>query len=326
MGTDDHEDQGPTAVRHDPLGEALHLLRLSGTFYCSPELTAPWGLEVPEMPGQMMLIVMTEGSCHLELAGNDPLMLRPGQLVLLPSGKAVALRSGPDADLQPLFDIPAIRHTPYYETMVHGGGGATTRMTGGVLRVDHLVARRLIGILPEILVLDAQDAAPNSWLEGTLALLREEARFPRPGGETILTRLTDVLVVQVIRAWLDAEDAAETGWLAALRDPRLGRALAAVHAAPGDPWSVARLAREAGMSRSAFSAHFGRLLGETPMTYVQWWRIQCASEALQETRRPIAEIALDFGYESEAAFGRSFKRVTGATPGQLRRSARIGKP
>ncbi|WP_269582521.1 AraC family transcriptional regulator [Roseibium sp. Sym1] len=306
-------------VSLDPLGEILHLLQLTGTFYCVPELSAPWGIAVPDLDRQLVLIAVTEGGCRVDLGNAEELVLSAGQLLLLPHGRPVDLRDAPGSALTPLFDIPAIRHSPHFETMVHGGGGAVTRMTCGVLRVDHAAADRLVSLLPNAILLDSFKPRAGDWVNQTLTYLAEEAREPRPGGETVLTRLTDILVVQAIRAWLDSTGDQATGWLAAMRDPKIGRALQAFHQAPRFGWSVGGLATVAGMSRSAFAARFKHLTGEGVMQYAGRWRMRLAQTELQRTSRPIAEIAAQAGYESEAAFSRAFKKVTGRTPGSMRK-------
>jgi len=312
-------DQSSPSLDFAPLGDVLHLLRLTGTFYCNPELSAPWAIDVPDMGGQMVLLVVTEGSCLLQTEHCETISLTAGQLVLLPHGKPVVMSSDAEAVATPLFDIPAIRHSSSYETMIFGGGGAITRMTCGVLKLDHAAAERLQQLLPPVIRLDtfAQHAGP--WIYSTLKYLAEEACNPQPGGETVLTRLTDILVVQAIRAWLQSNEALETGWLAALRDPKIGRALQAFHRAPQEGWTIARLAERAGMSRSAFAARFKQLTGEGVMQYALHWRMQLAQMDLKEGKRTLAEIAIGLGYESEAAFARAFKRIVGTSPGAYRR-------
>lgn len=306
-------------ARRDPLGHVLHLLQLTGTFYCVPDLSAPWGIAVPDLDRQLVLIAVTEGACVVEFDDGEVLSLSAGQLVLLPHGRPVDLRDQPGSVLTPLFDIPATRHSPQFETMVHGGGGAVTRMTCGVLKVDHAAADRLVSLLPRMIFLDSFEPGAGAWVQTTLTYLAEEARDPKPGGETVLTRLTDILVVQAIRAWLDNTGDQTTGWLAALRDPKVGRALQAFHRKPEAGWSVAGLAQVAGMSRSAFAVRFKDLTGETVMHYAGRWRMQLASRELQRGHRSTAEVAAEAGYESEAAFSRAFKKMTGQTPGSLRR-------
>ena len=147
-----------------------------------------------------------------------------------------------------------------------------------------------------------------------------EARTLRPGGETVITRLADVLVIQAIRSWLARDPAARTGWLGALQDEQIGRAITLIQRDPARPWTIASLAYEVAMSRSAFAARFSQLVGEPPMHYVTRWRMHLALTWLKEDRATLGELALRLGYQSEAAFSRAFKRCMGVPPGAVRRS------
>ncbi|GII96963.1 AraC family transcriptional regulator [Sinosporangium siamense] len=304
----------------DVVGEALHQLRLTGTLYCRAELTAPWGVDVPPLDGAMAFQIVTAGQCLLEMAGAAPLLLQPGSLTLIPHGSAHRFRSGPGVDCEPLFDLQVERVSDRYEIMRHGGGGEITRVTYGVVQFDQAVGRRLTAQLPEVLHIDAWED-DGSWLHSTLRFISREALTLRPGGETVLTRLADILVIQAIRAWLDSAPEAHQGWLAALRDEHIGRALTLMHSAPEQDWSVATLAHEAGMSRSAFSARFTELVGEPAMRYLAHWRMGLARTHLQQTAEPLTLVARRFGYQSEAAFCRAFKRAFGVSPGSVRRPA-----
>jgi len=303
----------------DPLGETLHMFRLTGTLYCRAELTAPWGIDVPALPGCMTLQVVTAGRCWLEVGDAEPYLIGPGSLTLIPDGVPHRFRSAPDAATRPLFDIPVQQLSERYEIMRHGGGGELTQVTYAVLRPDHVAARRLIAQLPPVLHLDRFDDDESGWLHSTLRLVAREAQALQPGGETMLTRLADVLVIQAIRSWLDAAPEARQGWLAALRDDQIGRALTALHREPGQDWTVGTLAQQAGMSRSAFAARFTELVGEPVIRYLATWRLQLAHDHLQRSADPLPVVARRFGYHSEAAFCRAFKRAYGVAPGQVRR-------
>jgi AraC-like DNA-binding protein len=149
-----------------------------------------------------------------------------------------------------------------------------------------------------------------------------ETRDLRPGGEAVITRLSDVLVIQAIRCWIEADPTAQSGWLGALRDPQIGRALSLIHGDPARAWSVASLADELAMSRSSFAARFTELVGEPAMQYVTRWRMQVATSSLQEEGATVAELANRLGYRSEAAFARAFKRVVGNAPGAVKLTQR----
>jgi AraC-like DNA-binding protein len=148
-------------------------------------------------------------------------------------------------------------------------------------------------------------------MQAVFRLMAAEARAFRPGGEAVITRLADVLVIQAIRAWIETAPAARTGWLGALQDPQIGHALALIHRDPTRPWTVASLAHELARSRSAFAARFSQLVDQPAMQYLTRWRMQLAQHALQTEGATVAELATRLGYQSEAAFARAFKRVTG---------------
>ncbi|WDQ98538.1 AraC family transcriptional regulator [Devosia sp. J2-20] len=305
----------------DPLGEVLHMLRLTGTLYCRAEMTAPWGIEMPQLPGAMLFMIVTSGRGWLRMRDMPPQMLEQGSMVLLPHGTSVELASSPGAATTPLFDIPSTKVSERYELMQWGGGGALMRATTGVVQFDHVAAQRLISLLPPVIRVDAWDEDVDSWMQSTLRLIAREAAALRPGGETVMTRLADIMVIQALRRWLDTAPEANLGWLAALRDPQIGRALAQIHRGAAEDISVAGLADIAGMSRSAFSARFTDMVGQPAMQYVTQWRLHLARAALLESGQPVGVIGARAGYNSEAAFGRAFKQFFGVSPGAARREA-----
>ena len=308
----------------DPLGETLHLLRPTGTLYCRSELTAPWGVDLPAFEGSMMFHVVTTGHCWLEVEGEEPRLLQQGSLVLVPHGNGHCIRSSATADTQPLFDIPVEQVSDRYEIMRYGGTGELTQLTCGVVRFDHVAAQQLITLLPRVLQIDSWD--DGSWLQSTLRFISREARTLRPGGETVITHLADILIIQAIRSWIDSAPEAESGWLAALRDGQVGSALAAIHREPDKNWTVAQLAKEVSMSRSGFSARFSQLVGEPAMRYLTRWRMQLARLQLQQSSEPLAVLADRLGYKSEAALCRAFKREFGVAPGSVRLKVEETRP
>ena len=303
----------------DPLGEALHFLRMNGAFYCRSELTAPWGLTLPPMPGYIWFHVVTSGRLWLETEEGYTQWVRPGELALVPHGKGHWLRSGPGAPAPPIIDLPFEQVSDRYELLRYGGGGTRTILICGAVRFAHPAARNFVEILPQTIHIHASDSPETDWMQSTLRLMAAEAKELRPGGEAVMTRLADILVIQAIRSWIETDPAGRTGWLGALRDRQIGRAMALIHRDPGRPWTVAALARELAMSRSAFAARFSELVHEPAMQYLTRWRMQLAHSALEEEGATVAELAHRFGYRSEAAFARAFKRVIGTPPGAVKR-------
>jgi AraC-like DNA-binding protein len=303
----------------DPLAEALHFLRMNGAFYCRSELSAPWGLTLPPMPDYIWFHAPTSGQALLETEDAGQALLRPGDFALVPHGEGHVLRSASDAPAPGILELERELVSDRYELLRHGGGGASTILICGAVRFDHPAARNLVEMLPAVIHLDSSSSAQLDWMQGTLRLMAAEARELRPGGEAVITRLADILVVQAIRAWLETDPAAQTGWLGALQDKQVGRAIALIHREPARPWTVDSLARELAMSRSAFAARFTELVGEPVMQYVARWRMQVALGALRDEGVTVAELARRLGYRSEAAFARAFKRVIGVPPGAVRR-------
>lgn len=314
MNTDTREIPG----FNDPLGETLHMLRLDGSLYCRSELTAPWGVDMPAFDGYMMFHVVTAGHCWLEVDGEEPRLLQQGSLALVPHGNGHCIRSHPTAETEPLFDIPVEKVTDRYEIMRYGGDGELTHLTCGVVSFDQVAGKQLVAQLPKVLQIDSWNDEEDSWLQSTLRFIAREARELRPGGETVITHLADIIIIQAIRTWIDSAPEANQGWLAALRDNQIGKALSAIHRQPEKDWTVALLAKEVGMSRSGFSARFTALVGESAKRYLTQWRMQIARAQLMETSDSLAVLSERLGYQSEAAFCRAFKRIFGVPPGSFR--------
>jgi len=305
----------------DPLGEALYSVRMDGAFYALSELTAPWGVTIPPLDGYLWFHVVTAGELLLEAPGGDQVTMRPGDLALVPHGGGHRLLSEPGVPTPGILDLEREEVSARYEIVRYGGGGAFTGLICGAVRLGHPAARRLVSALPPILVLEAEHSLGASWMDGTLRLMAAEARELRPGGEAVITRLADILVIQTLRAWIERDPAARQGWLGALRDRHVGRALALIHREPARDWTVDALADELAMSRSAFAARFTTLVGEPAMQYVTRWRMHLALDELTGGDVTVAELADRLGYRSEAAFARAFKRVIGTPPGAVRRAA-----
>jgi len=306
----------------DPLGEALHQLRLTGCVYARSELSAPWGIALPPLNGHMMFHVVTAGHCWVQTDGSDPLRLDRGSLALIPHGLGHTLADHPGRPCRPFFDLPIQRLSERYETLEYGGGGDVCKLICVVVRFEHAVAGRLLDAFPPVLHIDAWESGEDRWLADTLRFLAREAETLRPGGETVITRLSDILLIQMVRHWIQGAGEARSGWLAALQDDHLGRAIAAMHRSPEQPWTLSTLARVAAMSRSGFAARFTEIVGESAMRYLTRWRLQVARGLLREGDDPLGLVAERVGYRSEASFCRAFKREFDVSPGADRRAPR----
>jgi AraC-like DNA-binding protein len=305
------------------IGETLRYLRMSGIFYCPSELSEPWGIELPPLPGCVWFHVVTSGSCTIDVHGTTR-TVSPGDLVLVPRGDGHRAWGTAAAPTPVVWDLPHDYVSEQYAVLRHGGGGAVTNVVCGGVRFDQPGARHLIDALPPLIHIEASRSTRTDWMRATLELLGDETREVSPGSDAVVSRLCDIVVIQAIRTWIERDPAARSGWLGALRDQQVGAAIARVHAEPERDWTVASLATEAAMSRSAFAARFTQLVGEPAMNYVTRWRMLVAADRLQNTEDTVATVAAGVGYESEAAFSRAFKRVLGSTPGVARRGESSG--
>ncbi|KAA9157058.1 AraC family transcriptional regulator [Microbacterium lushaniae] len=306
------------------LARLLHTVQMRSTFYCHAELAGPWALEMPAIEDSVSFHVVTNGSCWLRLPGSAPLELRRGDLALVPHGRGHDLASSPAAGPALRVDrLPQEYIGEQYSTLRHGGTGEASRLICGIVSFDAPAARELMRALPAVVTVRGDELEAGSSVHDTLRTMARELSHPQIGGETVATRLADVLVLQAIRAWIAGEGGSATGWMHAVQDERIGRALEAIHDDPGRRWNLQLLAHAATMSRSAFSARFTELTGEAPIAYLARWRMALAQSRLAEGDTTVAALADELGYRSEAAFHRAFTRIVGRTPGSIRRRSRL---
>lgn len=301
-----------------PAGQALRQIRLSGVFYCPSTLSEPWGVSLPPIEGCVWFHIITAGRCTFEAADGTRTTLRAGDLVLVPHGDGHRAWGEAEAPTPSVLDLPHDELTETYGILHHGGGGEQTEMVCGGVRLDHPSARRLIAVLPSLIHITSDRMPRRDWLRATLDLIGEETARVRPGSDAVVSRLCDIIVVQALRTWIETDPRARHGWLGALHDPRIGRAMAEIHARPAHPWTVAELAEEVAMSRSAFAARFTELVGEPAMRYVTAHRMEVARALLEGGDTTVAAAGRAVGYDSEAAFSRAFTRVVGHAPSRIR--------
>lgn len=306
------------------LADVLDVSRVSGTVLAHVRAHDPWGFELVPTRGAAFHAI-TEGACWLRVEGEPPRRLLAGDVVLLPSGAPHRLSSAPTGPTRHFSrEAKAELLTPDGE-LVFDGPGAATRFLCAGYTYDHEVAHPLMSLLPPVLHVAARDAGDDSPVQTTLRLLAAELGRRDDVAQAVVQRLIDVLLVHVIREWLDAigdDDAAS--WIRGLRDPAIAKVLAILHGRPAEPWTVERLADEVHMARSTLARRFVDLVGETPLGYLTRWRMDVAARLLRETDVPVAEVGRRVGYNSEFAFSRAFSRIRGEAPGRYRRLRRAG--
>jgi len=324
----------------------LRAVRLRGALFYYIEGASPWVAEAPPaadiipaiLPGAGHMIEfhgIVEGSCWAAVVGESPLRLHAGDVILFPQGDSHVLSSAPGmrapAVDRSFFFSPRPPQLPYALSLreaqittarLDGGGPDRATIVCGFLGLDARPFNPLLAALPRVLVVPGHALGPDSWVTTFLRVVVAESNQRRPGGEAVLERMSEMLFVEVLRRHVDSLPAEQTGWLAGMRDPGIGRTLALLHERPAEPWTLERLSAEAGLSRSSLHERFVHFIGQPPMQYLTRWRMQLASGFLRDTSTKLAEIALGVGYESEAAFSRAFKREVGVSPGAWRRDQR----
>jgi AraC-like DNA-binding protein len=317
----------------DPLLDLLRGLQLSGGVFLEAEFTAPWCVTssvdpdvcsafFPRPAHVIAYHYVTEGSCvvKVDAADTPALTVRAGEIVLLPSNDPHRLGSS--------VSLPAVSAAELIEPgasgglarIVHGGGGERTRILCGFLGTT-TVKPPIAQVLPPALSVSVDQDSAGAWIESSFRFASQELAAGGSGSPAIVARLAELLFIEAVRRHVASLPREQRGWLAGFRDPIVGRALALIHGRREHRWTVPALAREAGASRSAFAERFTGLIGETPMRYLSRQRLRFAAQQLHDSRASISRLALDVGYESEAAFSRAFKREFGKTPAAWRKQA-----
>jgi len=317
----------------DVLSDVLRAIRLTGVVYFDFALSPPWVAEAPPsrdiastvLPGAERVIeyhLLASGSAWAHAVGDEPIHIREGDLLLFPQGDAHVLSSAPGMRSGPDLSMYARASTPLPIVYDRGTGTASTRLICGFFGCDERPYNPLLTALPRVIHLPAASASASSRPLGAMLdiAIKDEQRG-QPGTENVLSRLSELMLVQAIRRYLMELPDTQRNWLAGLRDPIVGRALEAMHGAPQEAWTIEQLGRTIGVSRSVLAARFTEMVGHPPMHYLTLWRMQLASRMLHDGRQ-VLDVARAVGYESEAAFSRAFKKLMGRPPVMWRRAAR----
>ena len=317
----------------DALSDVLRVAQLTGGVFLHAEFFAPWCIAArvaPEHcapvlgPASHLIIYhyVVEGDLHIRVEGEngEDLVIGGGELVLLPRNDLHLM--GSDLSLPPVAGSEIIQ--PPKDgglfSIHHGGAGRRIRMVCGFLGCASAKGNPVISTLPPLLKLNIEQGEGAEWIRSTFQYAADEVAAGRPGSETVLAKLSELLFAETVRRYAAALPDGQTGWLAGLREPYVARALALLHHDLTRRWTVDDLGREVGLSRSALADRFIRLIGMPPMHYLASWRMQVATQKLRNTRASLAQVAKTVGYDSEAAFSRAFKKAFGLAPATWRRS------
>jgi AraC-like DNA-binding protein len=316
----------------DTLSDVLRAVRLTGAVFFTLQPRAPWSVQSVKAitlgplirPGVEHVIAfhaLLSGSCYGSLGEEPPITLGEGDVVVFPQGDVHVLCSElglPSTQFQLELDD---RRKPSWPVLVGSRDGAAARIVCGYLGCDARPFNPLISGLPRLLHVP-RSAQKDSIIAHFMTLAAAESEAPSPGRETVLARLSELMFVEALRRYIASLPDDRRGWLSGLRDPIVGRALAALHERPARAWTLEDLASEVGTSRSVLAERFSELVGVPPMHYLQEWRMQLTAELLSTTSAALGEIAERVGYGSEAALSRAFKRMVGVAPGRWREGER----
>ena len=325
--------------RADPLSDALASIRLTAALLFAVEASSPWRIDVPHTKHYAPLLlpksqrifsyhIQMEGGGLASIPGVDPVPYEAGDIILFPQGDAYSMMDRPDAPPELDFDqtiafMGALAQGALPFVVLEGGGGAPrSRTVCGFFGCDAEPFNPVLESLPRMLILRGRTEGRRDLLDRLAELTIEEAQAQRPGGQGVNLRLSELMFVEVLRRYVGAPGPKPPGWLAALGDPPLARALAAIHARPSENWSLEALSSEAGLSKSALATRFSESVGQPPLRYLTLWRMQLAANALTESETPVGEVARQLGYGAEEAFSRRFKQIVGVSPSAWRRNGR----
>ena len=316
----------------DALSDVLRVSNLTGGVFLRADLSAPWciALNIPrEQCGPalgagshlMTYHYIIEGELRIQVDGADgeTCVLQRGDIVILPRNDPHLM--GSDLALPPALGSDIVQQPVDggLYAIQHGGSGAKTEMICGFIGYAGTQGNPLIPMLPRLLKLNVAQGPAADWIRSTFQYAAAELNAGRPGSQTMLAKLSELLFVETVRRYAESLPPEYAGWLAGLREPHVAKALALLHGHVDRRWTVDELGREVGLSRSALADRFLRLIGAPPMQYLASWRMQVAAEKLGSTSASLAQIAEAVGYDSEAAFSRAFKKAFGAAPGAWRR-------
>lgn len=308
----------------DALSEVLRLAKFSAHVTLDATAGAPWCVSVPASGTLARAHVVVDGSCLVKVGNGDAVEVQAGEIAFLAHGDAHLVGSSMDADARPLS---ALVKTPLAGELVPvriGGEGPATRFISLATSCERHLAEPLVSALPALIKVDLGNAPSLRWLIDAMGLTLSASSAPPVGASAERARLAELVMIEALGRYVDWLPPGGKGWLAGLGDRFVGRTLALVHGKPEEPWTVERLGRQVGLSRSALADRFGDVMGEPIFAFLTRWRLQMAAEFLLTTTRPIGTIAREAGYESAGAFSAAFKRHFGKPPSIWRRRRRKG--
>ena len=320
----------------DVLSEVLSAVKLEGALFFHGEFSAPWcfgssgaaGIEPflkPPVRHLIMFHFLIEGRAYASLHDGLREELHAGDIVIFPNGDSHVLGNGPP--VKPVDSFRTFRQhlSDGLKVVSYGGGGELTRFVCGYMACDPHLCETIFSGLPRMIRVNVAGEPAGRWIENSIRFSVAEASDRQAGSSLVVEKLSEVLFIETLRRYITSLPPGQTGWLAGTRDRAVGAALALMHENPSHPWSVEELARRVGLSRTRLAERFRHFLGMSPIAYLTEWRLKLAVDRLRSSERSVAEVALDVGYNSEAAFNRAFKRAYSAPPAQFRQQHKLAR-
>lgn len=317
----------------DALSEVLRVIQIESAFFFNGEFTAPWSFRSPEScklapyihsaDGHVVVYhLLTEGRAMAKLDDNTRLSLEAGDIVIFPHGHPHCIQSG-DA-VRPVDGESALQHifADGLKVTRIDGGGEITRFVCGYMVCESDLSGLLLTGLPPVFKVNIRQNESGRWLEESIRHSISQAGMSDAGSQVVLAKLCETLFAETLRRYVAGSPLQRRTWLAGVLDPEIGKVLSLIHRQPAEPWTIAQLAKEVGISRSVLAARFRHYLGEPPVAYLTRWRLQLGARMLSKSSYSVARIASEVGYESEAAFNRAFKRQFGHPPARYRTLAK----
>lgn len=307
----------------DALSDILSRMRLKGTLYFRTSFTSPWGVKVPAYENVARYHFAHKGRCLVRIEGETaPVLIEQGDLIIIPHGASHTLYCDPKTEeaALPLDEVIERSGFTGRGVLVYGEHGTSheTQLVCGHFTFDDHARHSLIGALPSHILIGNYGEASGKWMENTLRVIGAEAGREGIGNDLVAIKMSEIIFAQALRTYLTGEGASRPV-MAGFANPQIGRVLSAIHDAPGHAWTLEELSDIAGMSRTSFVSRFSQFMETTPLGYITDWRMQIARQMLVESSAPIIEVAESVGYQSEASFGRIFKRLIGTAPATYRR-------
>jgi AraC-like DNA-binding protein len=319
----------------DVLSEVLKAVRLDGALFYNGEFSSPWRFRSPASSvvapylspdsGHVIIFhLLTEGRGYAHIEGEGPpVPLHAGDIIIFPHGDPHFMGNGSGVKAVDMAQELERISSQGLKVSRMGGGGEITKFICGYMACEPQLSRVFLGGLPPVLKINIRNDTSGQWLEDSIRYSAGNADASRPGGEAVIAKLSEVLFVEALRRYIALLPPEQTGWLAGVRDPEVGKALALMHRQPAHPWTIGALANDVGISRSVLAERFRRYLSKTPIAYLTRWRLQLGAQMLKSTSNSVAQIAAEVGYESEPAFNRAFKREFSFPPAQFRNQAKL---